>query len=204
MNWIKKYLFFGWIQERKQRNIERAKEVREEARNMGNMMRGRGNSSSPLGAPQGGLPPHIKEFFDMLGKGGGPMGPMDMGSPLDTFEQDLSELGEPDEIETFTDGDITWEKHTWHTPTGSIGKVEIKADFDGELPPDILSRIMSGGSRKKKKSLEEQLAIAIEEEDYEKAADIRDQIEKRDSEKVETKEKPDSETPSNGSDNWDF
>jgi len=204
-NFIRKYLLFGWIEDRRLKNVEKAKQLRSDTRSMNNNLgdmlnRNRGGNSS-IGGPTGGLPPHIKNLFDMLGSQGGPSRG---GNPMEGFEKDLGDLGEPDEIETFSDGDITWEKHTWHTPTGSIGRVEIKGDIDGEIPPDILSKIMSGGSRKKKKTLEERLQDAVEAEDYKKAAELRDEIANKGSEVEEKEEKPERKNPPKSNDNWDF
>lgn len=88
-----------------------------------------------------------------------------------------SELGEPDIVEEYTKGGITYEKKIWEINGGKIVKIEIKhVKTDGmiEMPMKITP------SRFKETSLEEQLAHAISIEDYEKAAQIRDAITKRD------------------------
>ena len=88
-----------------------------------------------------------------------------------------SELGEPDIVEEYTKGGITYEKKIWEIKGGKIVKIEIKhVKTDGlvEIPMKITP------SRFKESSLEEQLAHAISVEDYEKAAQIRDAITKRD------------------------
>lgn len=88
-----------------------------------------------------------------------------------------SELGEPDIVEEYTKGGITYEKKIWEINGGKIVKIEIKhvkTDDMIEIPRKIIP------SRFKETSLEEQLEYAISVEDYEKAAQIRDAITKRD------------------------
>jgi RNA binding exosome subunit len=77
-------------------------------------------------------------------------------------QKDMEELfGEPDKIETYFDGQIYYEKKTWHTENGDIIIVSASTEpFEG----------------KQEKSLQEQLEEAIIVEDYEKAAEIRDKI----------------------------
>jgi|LakMenEpi03Aug12_release.lakeMendotaPanAssembly.Ray.scaffolds.fasta_scaffold678391_2 hypothetical protein len=87
------------------------------------------------------------------------------------------ELGEPDSVETYTIGDVTYEKKIWEVDGGQIIKVEIKSDKANgiiEIPMTIRP------SRFKQSSLEDQLDYAISVEDYEKAAQLRDEIVKRD------------------------
>lgn len=92
-----------------------------------------------------------------------------------------SELGEPDSVEEYTKDGIIYEKKTWEINGGKIVKIEIKhVKTDGlvEIPMKITP------SRFKESSLEEQLAHAISVEDYEKAAEIRDAINKRENQIV--------------------
>ena len=91
------------------------------------------------------------------------------------------ELGEPDIVEQYTKDGITYEKKIWDINGGKIVKIEIKhVKTDGEIEIPMTIR----PSRFKQSSLEEQLEYAISVEDYEKAADIRDAISKRDTEVV--------------------
>lgn len=91
------------------------------------------------------------------------------------------ELGEPDTIEQYTKDGITYEKKIWEINGGKIVKIEIKhVKTNGEIEIPMTVR----PSRFKQSSLEEQLEYAISVEDYEKAADIRDAISKRDTEVV--------------------
>lgn len=70
-------------------------------------------------------------------------------------------LGEPDNIQYFEEGGMYYEKRTWFMEHGMIMKT-IASDEPLEPLP----------------SLEEQLAIAINDEEYETAAKLRDQIKK--------------------------
>ena len=74
-------------------------------------------------------------------------------------------LGKPDKIEFFNDGDMFFERRIWHTPYGDIQKIIISED------PTLVSQALP------EKPLEEKLNEAIEAEEYEKAAIIRDLIE---------------------------
>jgi hypothetical protein len=94
----------------------------------------------------------------------------------DVINED-KELGEPDSVETYTIGDVTYEKKIWEVDGGQIIKVEIKSDkANGIIEIPITIR----PSRFKQSSLEDQLDYAISVEDYEKAAQLRDEIVKRD------------------------
>ena len=75
----------------------------------------------------------------------------------------LKELGEPDEIEEFEEGGVNFIKKTWITEEGEYIMVETVL-IDG-------SNIFTGS-----KSLDEQLEEALENEEYEKAAELRDKI----------------------------
>lgn len=79
------------------------------------------------------------------------------------------ELGEPDSVEVYTVDNVTYEKKTWEIDGGKIVKVEIKS-----------IKTTTPTSRFKESSLESQLDYAISVEDYEKAAQLRDEIVKRD------------------------
>ncbi len=88
------------------------------------------------------------------------------------------ELGEPDSVEVYTVGNVTYEKKIWEIDGGKIVKIEVKSIKMSdaiEIPMTI-----NPTSRFKQASLEEQLEHAISVEDYEKAAKIRDEIIKRD------------------------
>jgi hypothetical protein len=78
------------------------------------------------------------------------------------------ELGEPDEVTEFNENGYTFRRSVWDTEGGSIVKVEMVSS-----PLDI------GFTAKRDKnglSLDAKLKIAIENEDYEKAAELRDKI----------------------------
>ena len=86
----------------------------------------------------------------------------DVGDELDK-KMDFT-LGKPDSVETYSDGIFFFEKRIWHTPNGDIIKV-IASDNPNKIK-----------TQETEKSLEEQLKYAISEENYEKAAEIRDKI----------------------------
>ena len=71
-------------------------------------------------------------------------------------------LGVPDEIESFEDNGLFIRKQIWHTEKGDVIKMVV-SDIPFETEP-------------KKLSLQEQLEEALEKEDYETAAKLRDEI----------------------------
>ena len=92
-----------------------------------------------------------------------------------------SELGEPDSVVEYTKDGIIYEKKTWEINGGKIVKIEVKhVKLDGVFDIPITIK----PSRFKEAPLEEQLQHAISVEDYEKAAEIRDAINKRENQIV--------------------
>lgn len=90
----------------------------------------------------------------------------------EAIEKEIDEtLGKPDKVEFYNEGDMFFEKRIWHTATGDLVKLIVSDD------PSILVAPV------KSKSLQEQLDEAVESENFEKAASIRDAIKK-------TKRKP--------------
>jgi hypothetical protein len=86
------------------------------------------------------------------------------GAELDKLDDELDDkLGEPDNIEYSTDGEMYIEKRMWFKPSGVIIKTLI-SDEPLEKKPEL--------------PLEQQLQNALELEDYELAADLRDKIKK--------------------------
>lgn len=83
-----------------------------------------------------------------------------LGSSLDLPVE--NDLGEPNVVEHFEEDGLFYERQTWYLPTGNLVKVIISDT------PNSLS--------KPKKSLEEQLNEALENEDYELAAKLRDDL----------------------------
>lgn len=84
------------------------------------------------------------------------------------FDQNL---GEPDEIENFQDGDLFFERQIWNTPTGRIMKLLVSDD-----PSQFIKQTQKVNKKVDEKTLEIQLQEAVEAEDFEKAAKIRDLI----------------------------
>jgi excinuclease UvrABC helicase subunit UvrB len=75
------------------------------------------------------------------------------------------EMGEPNQVQYFEDGGMYFKRSIWEIKDkGELIKLEVSdLPFEESIP---------------KKSLEELLVDAIEEENYEKAAEIRDEIKK--------------------------
>jgi len=101
----------------------------------------------------------IKKMMDVLNN-------FDMSNGIDEdLEKQMdNSLGKPDSIETFSDGKLFFEKRIWHTPQGDIVKVVVT---DQPIVPTKSVTVEI-------KSLQEQLDEAIANEDYLKAAEIRD------------------------------
>jgi hypothetical protein len=74
------------------------------------------------------------------------------------------ELGKPDKIEFFNEDNLFYERRIWHTPNGDLIKLLISDD------PTLIN------APKFEKPLQEQLDEAVAEENYEKAAAIRDRM----------------------------
>jgi hypothetical protein len=73
-------------------------------------------------------------------------------------------LGKPDKIEFYNDGNLFFEKRIWYTDKGTLVKLIVNDDPMIPVEPLI------------KKSLEQQLTEAVDSEEFEKAAAIRDKI----------------------------
>jgi hypothetical protein len=90
-----------------------------------------------------------------------------IGAELDKLDYELDDkLGEPDDIEYSTDGEMYFEKRMWYKPLGVIIKTLVSDEPLGpiKIKPEI--------------PLQEQLEIAVESENYELAAELRDKIKK--------------------------
>lgn len=76
-------------------------------------------------------------------------------------------LGKPDKTEFYDENGLFYEKRIWNTPHGKIEKIIISDD------PSLISIPVP------EKTLQDKLNEAIESEDYELAAKVRDEISKR-------------------------
>lgn len=74
-----------------------------------------------------------------------------------------NEFGEPNNIEFFQEDDLYFKRSTWEVEDGEIVKLEVS-----DVPFDTIEP----------KSLEELLQVALDEENYELAAELRDEINK--------------------------
>lgn len=106
--------------------------------------------------------PELTDFLRSLF--GSPNMPSDMDNiikqNLGLMNGDIeANLGEPHKVDSYFDGIMFHEQHTWHTPFGDVIKHIIsEEEFDSEIPLEI------------------QLEDALAEENYERAAEIRDLI----------------------------
>jgi hypothetical protein len=80
---------------------------------------------------------------------------------VDKQNQIENELGEPHEINLFQSEGLYFKRSIWNTEDGDLVKLEVS-----DVPFE------------EKRSLQELLDIALEEEEYEKAAEIRDEMNK--------------------------
>ncbi len=87
-----------------------------------------------------------------------------------------SELGKPDKIEFFNEGNLFFERRIWITPHGTIEKLI------GSDDPTLINKPPVN-----EKSLQLKLDEAVNSENYEKAAAIRDEIKKLKKTKKKTK-----------------
>jgi hypothetical protein len=92
---------------------------------------------------------------------------INMLTDAEELEKYINNLGKPNQIEFYNEGNVFFEKRTWNTEHGDIVKLIVSDEPFIDL------------SYQESKSLEEKLADAVEEENYEKAAKIRDEIKKR-------------------------
>jgi len=78
-----------------------------------------------------------------------------------------TELGKPDKIEFFNKGNVFFERRIWHTQNGDIVKLLVTDEPTLKVAPAP------------EKSLKEQLDEAVEAEQFEKAAAIRDEMKRQ-------------------------
>lgn len=104
-----------------------------------------------------------KKMIEMMMRMETPTPPENMVKALD------DNLGDPDEIESGFDGVLYFERRIWHTPHGDIVKVLVTDDLNKLNHKPEQPKIVE-------KSLEAQLQDAVESEDYERAALLRDKL----------------------------
>jgi hypothetical protein len=92
----------------------------------------------------------------------------------ESLEQELEKnLGKPDEVRYFTQNGMYFEKSIWHTQNGDMVKT-VMSDDPSVFGDNIEFEDENISTKKKEKPLELQLEEALEREDYERAAEIRD------------------------------
>jgi hypothetical protein len=96
----------------------------------------------------------------------------------DSFDESLEQefeknLGKPDEVRYFTQNGMYFEKSIWHTQNGDMVKT-VMSDDPSVFGDNIEFEDENVSTKKKEKPLELQLEEALEREDYERAAEIRD------------------------------
>lgn len=102
------------------------------------------------------IPDYIKDVMDKIQSFGDSFSGENMDEILE------GEMGTPIEVTTYTEGNLNFTKKVWEIDDKRI--VKITADIPEGIDYEDLS-------------LEEKLKIAIQNEDYEKAAELRDEIE---------------------------
>jgi hypothetical protein len=85
----------------------------------------------------------------------------------DEGEEFQKNLGKPDEIQRYTEGNMHFARLIWNTPTGKFIKVVFTNDPDYVIFPSY---------DEEPKSLQEQLEEAVEAENFELACVLRDKI----------------------------
>lgn len=120
------------------------------------------------------LPPEILGLIDVLNN-------IQSGNHINI--EDQFDLGEPDTHETNEDDNQTFDKKTWETDFGTVTRITIGGDniFENNEGinslEDLLSKIFNPSNKKiHPLSLEDELKIAVDNEDYVKAAELRDKI----------------------------
>ena len=99
-----------------------------------------------------------KQMLELLTKG--------LSIPLDDDHQEKeidSQLGKPDKVEFFNEGNMFFERRIWRTELGEIHKVIITDDSTLLTPPQLIN-------------LQNKLDEAVANEEYEKACKLRDLI----------------------------
>ena len=108
-----------------------------------------------------------KDFIDMLSN----MKDNNEIEDISEMNREIEKLGKPDIIELYMEDEIYFKKSVWYTDMGDIIKTEISEkpfDMEGILDDDDLLT---------------QLDNAVSDENYEKAAELRDKI--RDEKKIQ-------------------
>jgi excinuclease UvrABC helicase subunit UvrB len=119
------------------------------------------NNISPNDNISDGLKDEAKKMIDMLSDF------KSVENIDESMEQEIDDsLGTPDKIEFYNEGELFFERRTWHTQNGDLIKLIVSDD-------PTLTKIP-----KPKKSLKQQLDEAVATEDFEKAAAIRDEMKK--------------------------
>lgn len=120
------------------------------------------NNIRPEDRINDGMKNHAKRMIDMLSH-------FSELTDDDRLEKQIDEqFGKPDKIECYNEGDLFIERRTWHTSQGDIIKTIVSDD------PTMVRQAPMTISM-----LENKLQEALENEEYEKAAAIRDEISKR-------------------------
>ena len=111
--------------------------------------------------------PHLKRMRDLQAR----------LNDFDDKEGDIvnpheDELGEPDEVIEFSEGEYIFEKKIWNLEHGTMIKVDmISSPLDASISGIKISK-------PEKRNLSQELELAVREERYEDAVAIRDKINK--------------------------
>jgi hypothetical protein len=91
----------------------------------------------------------------------------------------IGELGEPDIIEEFEEDGMKFTRKIWEGDGYRHEIIESEGGFEGMDVEEIVDKFTYSNPFNKSQSLEERLEEAIENEEFEKAAELRDLISKK-------------------------
>ena len=91
----------------------------------------------------------------------------------------IDELGEPDSVEEFEESGVKFIKKIWETEDGKYVLVESVGPITGSDVEEVLRTTMKNPFNVQEVSLEDALEDALEGENYEEAARLRDEIKDR-------------------------
>jgi len=125
---------------------------------------------------------------------------------FDGMSPDEAKLGEPTTTRTFVRDGVTFEESTWDTEFGTIVRITTKEEVEfskdyfkeNNIP---LGKVMNI-KKEQELSLDEQLKIAVKDENYEKAAKLRDLITKKNNKDITSENLDNKGLPEK--DEWNF
>ena len=116
----------------------------------------------------------INKMIDLMSK-------LNSGGGFDGISPDEKNLGEPTSVREFERDGVMFVESIWETEFGSIIRISTKEEIDFSSDFFKKNNIPFGKKVNSKKEipLEVQLKMAVDEENYEEAAKLRDKIAKK-------------------------